>query len=193
MFCFSRLDLTCISESWACQELDQSLPFSGNCFDHRLTSGGEQGCLSSGVFPQLLLFPSFWLDPTHSFLSLLPHFCTPFFENDPARVEHCLKPLLWQLKIWTGTRSSGSLNWIRGLICTSSQVTAMRGQFPEAVSFDFGQGGGCQNVCGQVDTFWGERVRAYSLWAMGPWLRVMTGLGAGNCTSSLSGPEASDW
>lgn len=111
MFCFSRLDLTCISESWACQELDQSLPFSGNCFDHRLTSGGEQGCLSSGVFPELLLFPSFWLDPTHSFLYLLPHFCTPFFENDPARVEHCLKPLLWQRKIWRGARSSGSLNW----------------------------------------------------------------------------------
>ena len=149
MFCLNRLDLACISESWACRELDQSLPFFLEivCWDCWLILGGWWGCplfCSSSAVPA---FPFILLGPIRSSsLSLHPPFCPPMdilnilCDSDTTRGGQSLSLLHWQLRAGTG----GTLDWTRGWLCTSSQVTFPRNSVIWVWLFDFGlsEGGG---------------------------------------------------
>lgn len=119
---------------------------------------------------------SSWCGPTHlSSLSLLPPFFTPteifnilwdditrvgaLFESPPSTDS-------WGFGGGGGVRSSRGLDWTRGLICTSSQVTAMRrSSFQKQCHLSlviwFGTSSGWRDVHGQVDAGWRERAGAH--------------------------------
>lgn len=133
-----RLDLACISESWACRELDQSLPFSleiAEIADSSWVGGGDACC--SVVLSQFLPSPFFCLAP-HVVHHLCPSTLLFALPWTSLTFSATVTPPEWG-KVWVPSTDS----WGLGQVEPWSEpgvgfVLHHRLRFLETVSFEFG-------------------------------------------------------